>query len=326
MMNQLSVPALAPNQRIEDWAKIYKTATAGLDTEKKKVDYLPLYICRNEGEREIAFLATEEDTLDKALAKISELIEGKPSPVETTRRFFDFNTADRSKDLKSVFFSLRALGDAAAVTKDIVMLRFLGLVPAGERFFEENKASFIPEMTDAQLLALFIKFQPKLNQASIKRETISNNVGNVKQERSGDGYVFTTEEEGNMNTASPPWLETMENMRGELNSIKDYLIDKDEEAEPDNETPREPSEAEAFYIKQASKERKRCYICDKTSHFAAQCFMRKCEVCKRTGHSAHECKSCEVCKRTGHSAHECRSGKPKPSYGHGKKNNTRPNL
>ena len=44
MMNQLSVPALAANQRIEDWAKIYKTATAGLDSEKKKVDYLPLYI------------------------------------------------------------------------------------------------------------------------------------------------------------------------------------------------------------------------------------------------------------------------------------------
>ena len=39
MMNQLSVPALAANQRIEDWA-----ATAGLDSEKKKVDYLPLYI------------------------------------------------------------------------------------------------------------------------------------------------------------------------------------------------------------------------------------------------------------------------------------------
>ena len=110
MINQLSVPALAPNQRLDDWAKIYKTATAGLDTEKRKVDYLPLYICRNEGEREIAFLATKEKTLDEALAVISELIEGKPSPVETTRRFFDFNTADRSKDLKSVFFSLRPEG------------------------------------------------------------------------------------------------------------------------------------------------------------------------------------------------------------------------
>ena len=312
-MNQLSVPALAANQRIEDWAKIYKTATAGLDSEKKKVDYLPLYICRNDGEREIAFLATKEKTLDEALAVISELIEGKPSPVETTRRFFNFNTADRSKDLKSMFFSLRALGDAANVTKDIVMLRFLGLVPAGERFYEVNKESFVAEMTDAQLLALFVKFQPKLNEASAKRENANvsntNNVSNiVKQERSGDGYVFTTEEEGNKNT--PPWIETMENLRGELNSIKDYLIDKDEEAEPDNETSREPSESEAFYIKQAGKERKRCYICNKTSHFAAQCFMRKCEVCKRTGHSASE----------------CRSGKPKPSYGQGKRSNIKPNL
>ena len=233
-----------------------------LDTEKKKVDYLPLYICRNEGEREIAFLATKE----KTLAVISELIEGKLSPVETSRRFFDFNTSDRSKDLKSVFFSLRALGDSANIIKDVVMLRFLGLVPAGEQLYNENKESFVPEMTDTQLLALFVKFQPKLNKASVKRESISNN---VKQERSGDGYVFTTEEESNMNT--PPWIETMENLRGELNSIKDYLNDKDEEVEPDNETPKEPSEAEAFYVKQASKERKRCYICDKTSQVPFCC-------------------------------------------------------
>ena len=109
-----------------------------------------------------------------------------------------------------MFFSLRALGDAANVTKDIVMLRFLGLVPAGERFYEVNKESFVAEMTDAQLLALFMKFQSKLNEVSAKRENVSNSVSNiVKQKRSGDGDVFTTEEESNTNT--PPWIETVDN-------------------------------------------------------------------------------------------------------------------
>ena len=106
-----------------------------------------------------------------------------------------------------MLFSLRALGDSSNITKDIVMLRFLGLVPAGEQFYNKNKQSFVPEMTDTQLLVLIVKLQPKLNETSVKRESISNN---VKQERLGDGYVFSTEEESRMNT--PPWKETMGNL------------------------------------------------------------------------------------------------------------------
>jgi len=308
-MNQLSLIPLAPNQRIEEWSKIYKTATAGLDSEKKKIDYLPLYVCRNEGEREIAFLATKEDTLDKAFKKITELIEGKASLVESTRRFFAFNTSDVSLDLKSIFFKLRALGDEAKITKDVVMLRFLGLVAAGEKFYDENKGDFKAEMTDAKMLELFVKLQPKLNVAEAKREATIKKEINVKQERTGDGYVFTAEEE-----SMPAWVETMEDLRGELNSIKDYLIDKDEEDEPpDNDSTKEPSEDGAFYVKQGRNSRRRtpCEICGKISHFAAQCFRRKCDMCHRTGHSAHE----------------CNAGKSKPYYGKkSNRENRKPNL
>ena len=53
-------------------------------------------------------------------------------------------------------------------------------------------------------------FKSKLNEVSAKRENVSNSVSNiVKQERSGDGDVFTTEEESNTNT--PPRIETVDN-------------------------------------------------------------------------------------------------------------------
>ena len=295
-----TVPALAPGQRVEDWGKIYTLACACLDTEKKKIDLLPLYICRDDSERDVAYLATQKDTsLVAALTRCSELIDGKPSLVESTRRFFNFNAEDKSKDLKSVFFSLRTLGDAALVTKDLVMLRFLGLVPSGERFYEDNKDDFVPEMTDDKMIELFGKLKPKLDQAATKRDII------VKQERSREGYVFTASDE------EAGWTEVVENLKGELNSIKDYLNDKDDKEEMPASaggTAKE-SEAEAYYANQAKKDRRRCYICNKTSHLAAQCFRRKCDSCGKTGHSAQE----------------CWSGKSKPGN-NTKKGNGKPNL
>lgn len=80
------------NQRLVMFSKIYKTAAAGLDIKKKDANFTLLYLCWNEEERETAFRSTKEDT-----------IKGKVSLVGLTRRFFNFDTTEKTKDFSSMF-------------------------------------------------------------------------------------------------------------------------------------------------------------------------------------------------------------------------------
>ena len=76
----------------------------------------------------------------------------------------------------SVTMELSCYGSWAQVNK------VFRLVPAGGGFYEVNlKEPFVAEMTDAQLL--FVKCQPKLNEASLKLVNIRNNV----QQATGTG-------------------------------------------------------------------------------------------------------------------------------------------
>ena len=159
------IPALMPGQSIQDWGRLYKRATALFASDKQKIDSLPVYVCRNEGEVEIALLVVEENTdgdLDKALKRLSELVDGKPSRVLAAQKFFECPvTGER----KTTFFILKKLGKEAEFSNDVVLLRFLSLLPTGVKFYEDNKSKIKAAMTDAELLEMFALLQPQLDKA-----------------------------------------------------------------------------------------------------------------------------------------------------------------
>ena len=120
------IPALMPGQSINDWGRLYKRATALFASDKQKIDSLPVYVCRNEGEVEIALPVVEEEQedLDKAVKRLSELIDGKPSRVLAAKKFFESSVTG---ELKTTF--LKKLRKEAELTNDVILLRFLGLMP-----------------------------------------------------------------------------------------------------------------------------------------------------------------------------------------------------
>ena len=114
------IPALMPGQSINDWGRLYKRATALFASDKQKIDSLPVYVCRNEGEVEIALLVVEEEQedLDKALKRLSELIDGKPSRVLAAKKFFESSVTG---ELKTTFFILKKLGKEAELTNGSIL-------------------------------------------------------------------------------------------------------------------------------------------------------------------------------------------------------------
>ena len=281
------IPALMPGQSINDWGRLYKRATALFASDKQKIDSLPVYVCRNEGEVEIALLVVEEEQedLDKALKRLSELIDGKPSRVLAAKKFFESSVTG---ELKTTFFILKKLGKEAELTNDVILLRFLGLLPSGVKFYDDNKAKMKAEMTDAELLELFALLQPRLDTAQnvIKKEPEMR----IKQEKE-DGFVFAADSEGSTENQRPlDHTEELDALKGELNSIKHYLLDQHEENWTEETVGEETEEVYYGAQKQRSmNSTRKCFICDRQGHFAAQCFKRKCMACGKLGHSTNEC-------------------------------------
>ena len=282
------IPALMPGQSIQDWGRLYKRATALFASDKQKIDSLPVYVCRNEGEVEIALLVVEENTdgdLDKALKRLSELVDGKPSRVLAAQKFFECPvTGER----KTTFFILKKLGKEAEFSNDVVLLRFLSLLPSGVKFYEDNKSKIKAAMTDAELLEMFALLQPQLDKA--QKQTKQETQIIIKQEKD-DGFVFAADSEENLRPVD--YTGELDALKGELDSIKHYLLDQNEGNWAEERECDETEAEEVYYAYNGAQNRqkstRRCYICDRQGHMATQCFKRKCRACGKLGHSTHEC-------------------------------------
>lgn len=312
------IPALMPGQSIQDWGRLYKRATALFASDKQKTDSLPVYVCRNEGEVEIALLVVEEEpeNLDAALERLSELIDGRPSRVLSAKKFFEFSVTG---ELKTTFFILKKLGKEAGLSNDVVLLRFLGLIPSGVKFHEDNKAKIKAAMTDADLLEMFALLQPQLDKA--QNQTKQETRINIKQEKD-DGFVFTADPEENQKPIDHTG--ELDALKGELDSIKHYLLDQHEENWTEE---KESDETEEVYYGAQNRQRstRRCYICDRQGHIAPQCFKRKCMACGKLGHSTHECEEKKSGGRSGGYSRGYSGGHPGGhSGGHSGGNRQRP--
>ena len=263
MSQSPNVPTLAIGETVADWRRRYVAATATLKKEEK-IALLPVYVNRTKGENEIAHLAAQETEVKAALDKIETLIDGTISLVKLMNSFFEVTGND--KDITSLFFELQAAGKACKVDNSLIMIRFCGLVNNGERFYEDNKAKIVPEMTDTTMLELFQGAKAKL-----KTPTQVN----VKAEKD---YVWTASEE------PPLWATEIHERLDEIERQNGQSSYNDQLSETD-------TEESVNYVQRQPKKNMTCYICKKTGHLANTCFRRTCEQCKGKGHDKKDCPS-----------------------------------
>ena len=102
----VEVPKLSIGQSVEAWRNVYKSAVSSLE-EAKQIALLPSYVDRTPGEQEIAKLAAEESTLEKALDTIELMIDGEKSLFTLMKQFCEMEPQD---DWQTLFFKLKKLG------------------------------------------------------------------------------------------------------------------------------------------------------------------------------------------------------------------------
>ena len=77
MFTSVEIPHLQAGQKIADYQKIFLAATATL-TDDQCSTCLPIYVDRTEEEKQIAFAAAAEESLEKAFKFLEYYIDGPP--------------------------------------------------------------------------------------------------------------------------------------------------------------------------------------------------------------------------------------------------------
>lgn len=281
-----SIPSLGQDQSVAEWRKLYEPATALL-TEVQRVSLLPCYVNRTKGQLEIAQICAKEASLEEALVKLADLLEGGSSRVDLFNNFFNVNTAS---DPTSLFFELKATGNAAGIANYVIFLRFCGLIPGGRKFYDQNKAEIDVGINDAKLLQLYTRIQRTFSKEKPTKPVT------VKEEVFQEVFPVNVAEQ-----AAPPmkWIKELKHeiIEGVLQHLNDsppaYSGDSDSSSNKSVYKYREARSRKSPVRKNTLK----CELCGKSGHSDDKCFKRKCENCEGFGHPADKCPTVQRRKR-----------------------------
>ena len=168
----VEVPKLGPGQSIEEWRPLYEAAISTLDV-KHALSILPCYIDRSSGDQEIAKIAAQETTLEKAFTVLEMFIDGPKTVLKSVNEFCDTKP---SSDIQSLFFSIKKSGKQAGMSNLVIFTRFLGLVSRGAKFYESNESMITPneqdtDLSETNMLKLYIKFKNEYTKRLRKEDT-----------------------------------------------------------------------------------------------------------------------------------------------------------
>ena len=86
----ISIPALKPEERIEDWQPLFVAATSALAVQAGQqavVQMLPSFVCRDEYEKDVTLLAIKEESIEAAFKVLQNALDSPIDEFEATARF-----------------------------------------------------------------------------------------------------------------------------------------------------------------------------------------------------------------------------------------------
>ena len=272
MITSVEIPHLAKGQKIAEYKKVFTAATATLKPEQQ-LACLPLYIHRSEGEKQLAFTASEKDTLQNAFKFLEDLIDGPPCKFTESSKFFNLLPANTTMEgIRSYFFQLDEIARRADIPSDVLIMRFLTNIPGGKKMFESRKAE-IKSGLDTAGVANFFKDS---------MEKLQRNLAGLEASAS-ESFAFPVHEEDQVPQWARQLQKDVEDIRLRMTSSESGYGDE------------EPEEKEAYPFssdrKFSNKDRPKCDICNKTGHLPASCYQRVCSCCGGKGHDSEDCTS-----------------------------------
>jgi hypothetical protein len=211
MLSTVEVPHLKPGQKIKDYKRLFKAATVGYK-DADKLGCLAVYIHRTDGEKELAYQASEKESLDAAFTFLEELIDGPPCEFLESEEFFKLNPKGPSVDaIRSYFFELYGVSKSAKIPTDVFLKRFLSNVSGGKKLYDSNKEAIKTGLSDDEIVTVFKSIMEKL------RKRTEEEVKEAKEE----SFVFSYDQSTKVSEAVPQWAK---NIQEELSDLRVRVV------------------------------------------------------------------------------------------------------
>ena len=288
MLTTVEIPHLAPGQKLKNYVKDFKAATATYKVQEQ-LACLPLYIHRTAGEKELAHQAASKNTIDEAFTFLEELIDGTPSQYIVAEEFFSMKPKDQSIDsVRSYYFQLYETSVIAGFPSDVFLQRFFTNIVGGKKLYDSFKQDVKENLDQSAIAGLFKKMMEKMKKKLAGGPEIKEEPEFVFNFNHTPGNNEPTQEE----SLAPQWAkdlqEEVKNIRSQLegNNMGEYGDHSEtSEAYPIQSTKNKFSKSKNQNSKVS------CNICKKTGHMTKNCFKRNCFKCGGKGHEAKTCPS-----------------------------------
>lgn len=267
---QLTIPHLKPDQKVRDWRPLYTAATSLL-TKAQQIGHLPIAVDRSLADQKWASEAAKKETLKEALDELQLRLDGKKTRIQAMSEFFKLQAVGSLSpaNMSDFFFKVLEAGKAAALSNDVIAIKFLEHMPGGTKMFTDKEAEIKSDMTENNLIALF----------DYVKEKISKRAKKPAVEIETSAFMAAEEE------PVPKWARELTAKVTALEStIGQPFSSTDSSAEEQNR---------AFLARKEGKKFKKphtpCGICGKDNHVERKCFKRVCSKCSGKGHDAEKC-------------------------------------